>query len=84
VEAARDLQDAALVGPLKVAVDRRAVDDPEPTGGITFGDALLYGLYYLSLQIYGVGFHLPMMLGDATSVQAAVPLCLSGTGTIPG
>jgi hypothetical protein len=62
---------AALVEPLKVTVDRSAVD-PEPTGGLAFGDALLYGLYYLGAQIYGVGFHLPMMLGDATSLQAAV------------
>jgi hypothetical protein len=52
-------------------VDRRAVD-PEPTGGLAFGNALLYGLYYLGTQIYGVGIHLPMMLGDATSLQAAV------------
>jgi hypothetical protein len=62
---------AALVEPLKVTVDRRAVD-PEPTGGLAFGNALLYGLYYLGAQIYGVGFHVFMMLGDATSVQAAV------------
>src|SRR5215216_3787513 len=64
---------AALVEPLKVTVDRRAVD-PEPTGGLAFGNVLLYGLYYPGAQIYGVGLHLPMMLGDATSVQAAVGL----------
>src|SRR5829696_3328053 len=62
---------AALVEPLKVTVDRRAVD-PEPAGGLAFGDALSYGFYHLGLQIYGVGFHLPMMLGDATSLQVAV------------
>jgi hypothetical protein len=62
---------AALVEPLKVTVDRRAVD-PEPTGGLAFGDALLYGLYYLGAQIYRAGFHPPMMLGDATSLQAAI------------
>ena len=62
---------AALIEPPKVTVDRRAVD-PEPTGGLALGDALLYGLYYLGAQIYGVGFHVFMMLGDATSLQAAV------------
>ena len=62
----------ALVEPPKVTVDRRAVD-PEPTGGLAFGDASSsYGLYYLGAQIYGVGFHLRMMLGDATSLQAAI------------
>jgi hypothetical protein len=69
---------ATLVEPLKVTVARRAVD-LEPTGGLAFGDALLYGLYYLGAQIYGVGFHLSMMLGDATSVQAAVEYVLSFT-----
>jgi hypothetical protein len=68
---------AALVEPLRVTVDRRAVD-PEPTGGLAFGNALLYGLYYFDAQIYGVGFHLPRMLADATSVQAAVELGLRG------
>ena len=56
---------------IKVRVDGRAVD-AEPTGSLAFGNALLYGLYYLGAQIYGIGFHLSMMLGDATSVQAAV------------
>ncbi len=60
-----------LCKPLKVAPDRRTVDS-EPTGGLAFGDALLYGLYYLGAQIYRIGFHLPMMSTAATSPQAAV------------
>jgi hypothetical protein len=52
-------------------VDRGAVYS-EPTGGLGFKDALLYGLYYLGAQIYGVGFQLLMMLDDPTSLQAAV------------
>ncbi len=63
---------ATLVEPLKVTVDRGAVDPERTTGGLGFKDALLYGLYYLGAQIYGVGFHLLMMLGDPTSLQAAV------------
>ncbi len=62
---------AALAEPLKVTVDRGAVD-PEPTGSLAFADALLYGLYYLGAQVYRIGFHVSMMLGDATSLQAAV------------
>src|SRR5829696_4338897 len=60
-----------LCKPLKVAPDRRTVYS-EPTGGLALRDALHYSLYYLSAQIYRIGFHLPMMPTAATSSQAAV------------
>ena len=47
---------AALVEPLEVAVDRGAAD-PEPMGGLTFGDAPSDGLHYLGTQVYRIGFH---------------------------
>ena len=43
---------AALVEPLKVTVDRRAVD-PEPTGGLAFGNALLFERQDLSAPTIG-------------------------------
>src|SRR5215216_7510471 len=64
-------QRATLGEQLEVALDRRTVD-PEPTGGLAFGDALPYRLYYLGAQIYRIGFHASMMLGGATSLQAAI------------
>ena len=42
-------QRAILGEPLKVALNRRIVD-PKPTGGLAFGDALAYRLYYLGAR----------------------------------
>ena len=72
-----------LVEPLEVALDRRTVDT-EPTGGLAFGDALPYRLYYVGAQIYRIGFHVSMMLDGATSLQAALYVAGAGTATPTG
>jgi hypothetical protein len=59
------------VEPLKVAVDRGAVD-PKPAGGLTSRGSSSNGLYYLGTQVYRISLHIPMMSAGAIFLQGAV------------